>query len=211
VTRRRARDETERVRRIWDREAKRFDRCIAFFERFLFRGDREWVCSQAKGDVLEVAVGTGRNFEFYPDDVWITGVELSPRMAELASERAAVLGRAVDVRIGDAQTLEFADESFDTVVVTISLCSIPDDRRTVAEIQRVLRPGGRVLLAEHVRSPNPVVRAVQTLLNPITVRFEGDHWTREPLDHLRGEGFEIERLERHNLGIVERVVARKPA
>ena len=211
MTKKRARDETERVRRIWDREAKRFDRSIALFERFLFTGDREWVCSQAKGEVLEVAVGTGRNFKFYPDDVWITGVELSPRMAELAKERAALLGRAVDVRIGDAQSLEFADESFDTVVVTISLCSIPDDARTLAEIRRVLRRGGQVLLAEHVRSPNPLVRFVQRLANPLAVRFEGDHWTREPLEHLRREGFEIEEVERRKAGIVERVRARKPA
>lgn len=210
MTRKRPRDETARVRRIWDREAKRFDRQIAFFEKVLFSGDREWVCSQAKGDVLEVAVGTGRNFEFYPDDVWITGVELSPLMAELAKERAAMLGRTVDVRIGDAQALEFADESFDTVVVTISLCSIPDDGRTMAEIRRVLRPGGRVLLAEHVRSPNPLVRALQRVVNPLTVRFGGDHWTREPLEHLEREGFEVEELERRKAGIVERVRARKP-
>jgi ubiquinone/menaquinone biosynthesis C-methylase UbiE len=81
----------------------------------------------------------------------------------------------------------------------------------VAEIERVLRPGGRVLLLEHVRSPNLVVRGFQRILNPITVRLQGDHMLREPLDHLRAEGFEIERVERSKWGIVERVSAIKPA
>lgn len=91
------------------------------------------------------------------------------------------------------------------------MCTIPDDRAAVREVRRVLRPGGRFLLLEHVRSPRGVIRAVQRLLDPLAVRFEGDHIAREPLDHLRAEGFEVERLERSKLGIVERVAARKAA
>jgi ubiquinone/menaquinone biosynthesis C-methylase UbiE len=106
--------------------------------------------------------------------------------------------------------LEFADESFDTVVCTLGLCTIPDPRRAVAEALRVLRPGGRLLLLEHVRSPVRVVGVVQRLLDPWSVRFAGDHLTREPLDHLGAEGFEVERVERSKWGIVERVAARKP-
>ena len=94
---------------------------------------------------------------------------------------------------------------------TFSLCSIPDDVKAVAEARRVLRPGGRLLLIEHVRSPSRPVRTIQRLLDPLTVRFEGDHLLREALDHLKTEAFEVERFERSKWGIVERAAARKAA
>jgi ubiquinone/menaquinone biosynthesis C-methylase UbiE len=203
--------ETERIRRLYEKEAPRYDRQMRFFERVLFAGAREWVCSQVEGDVLEIAVGTGRNLSHYPARIRLTGIEFSPAMLEIARKRAARLGVEVDLRVGDAQQLEFADASFDSVACTLSLCTIPDDRAAVAEIKRVLRPGGRLLLLEHVRSPVAAIRAGQRLLEPLAVRFEGDHLMREPLDHLTAQGFEIEQVLRSKLGIVERVAARKPA
>jgi ubiquinone/menaquinone biosynthesis C-methylase UbiE len=86
-------DETQRVRAVQDKQAPRYDRQISFFERVLFGGGREWACSQAKGDVLEIAVGTGRNLEHYPAHTRLTGIELSDRMLTIARQRAA----AVDV------------------------------------------------------------------------------------------------------------------
>jgi len=201
--------ETERVRRIWEKLAPRYDKDIKVFEKILFAGGREWVCSQANGDVLEIAVGTGRNLEYYPPDVRLTGIDLSASMLSIARQRADQVGRQVDLRVGDAQALEFADETFDTVVFTLSLCSIPDDRNAVAEARRVLRAGGRLRLMEHVASPIRVVRAVQRLLDGITVRTEGDHLVREPLVALNAVGFEVEQVERLKWGIVERVAARK--
>lgn len=206
-----AETETDRVRRIQDKTAPSYDRRIGFFERVLFGDGRQWVCSQATGDVLEIAAGTARNLPFYADDVRLTGIELSPDMLAIAQERQAKLGGEADLRIGDAQALEFPDRSFDTVVCTLGLCTIPDERRAIREAFRVLRAGGRLLLLEHVRSPSMAVRAVQRLLDPLAVRFEADHLVREPLDHLEAEGFVLERVERSKLGIVERVVARRPA
>jgi ubiquinone/menaquinone biosynthesis C-methylase UbiE len=111
---------------------------------------------------------------------------------------------------GAAQALEFEDATFDTVVCTLSLCTIPDDRAAVAEVRRVLRPGGRFVLLEHVRSPVRAVRGIQRLLAPAFVRFGADHVLREPLELVQAEGFTIVVLERSKLGIVERLVARKP-
>jgi ubiquinone/menaquinone biosynthesis C-methylase UbiE len=202
--------ETARVRRLQDREAPKYDRRIGFFERALFGGGREWVCSQARGDVLEIAAGTARNLPYYPSDVRLTGVELSPEMVAIARRRQKELGREADLRVGDVQQLEFGDASFDTVVSTLSLCTIPDDREAVREAYRVLRPGGRFLLLEHVRSPRLPVWLVQRLLDPLAVRFAADHLVREPLDHIATAGFEIERVERSKWGIVERIAARKP-
>jgi ubiquinone/menaquinone biosynthesis C-methylase UbiE len=202
--------ETRRAREVQDRIAPSYDRRIGFFERVLFGDGREWVCSRAAGEVLELAVGTARNLEQYGDDVRLTGIELSPEMLAIAHQRQRELGREADLRLGDAQALEFDDESFDTVVCTLAMCSIPDDRQAVREAFRVLRPGGRFVLMEHVRSPSRPVRGVQRMLDPLAVRFEADHLTREPLEHLIATGFEIEELERSKWGIVERVAARKP-
>ena len=202
--------ENERIRQFYEAEAPHYDRRIVFFEKVLFGDGRRWVCSRARGDVLELAVGTGRNLEHYPADVRVTGIELSPDMLAIARRRAAELHRDFDLRLGDAQALEFADDSFDTVTCTLSLCTIPDDRAAVAEVKRVLRPDGRVVLLEHVRSTRPAIRAAERLLDPLAVRFAADHLAREPLEHLAAEGFAIDELERSKLGIVERVAARAP-
>jgi ubiquinone/menaquinone biosynthesis C-methylase UbiE len=203
--------ETARVRGIMDRLAPTYDRAMDVNEKVLFGGGRAWVCSQAHGNVLEIACGTGRNFPYYPQDTYVTGIELSAAMLDLARARAAALGIDADLRQGDAQALPFADDSFDAVVCTISLCTIPDDRQAVREAWRVLRPGGLLLLLEHVRSPFLPVRLVQRVLDPVWVRKEGDHLLREPLEQVRAVGFEVIALERKKLGIVERVAARKPA
>ena len=202
-------DETDRVRAIFDELAPRYDRVMDWADRILFSGGREWLEAQASGEVLEIGVGTGRSLPFFPPNIRLTGIDVSPLMLDRAKHRAAALRLTVDLRAGDAQALEVADESVDTVVFGLTLCSIPDDRRAVAEARRVLRPGGRVALLEHVRSPNAWVRAVQRFLNPLAVRFQGDHLLREPADLLAAEGFVVEDLRRSRWGIVERVVARK--
>src|SRR5829696_1609824 len=137
-------EETERLKRVWEKEAPTYDRRMDFFERVLFGDGREWVCSRASGEVLEVAVGTGRNFPFYPEGVRLTGIDLSPAMLEIARKKAGERSLDADLREGNAQELPFPDASFDVVVCTLSLCSIPDDRRAVAEMKRVLRPRGRL-------------------------------------------------------------------
>jgi len=204
-------NETERVRRIWDKLAPRYDKDIKFFERVLFSGGRSWACSQASGLVLEIAVGTGRNLGYYSPEIRLLGIDISPRMIAIAQERARAVGRQADLRVGDAQALEIPDESVDTVISTLSLCSIPNDRQAVSEVKRVLRPGGRFLLMEHVASPLRLVRIFQRALDWIAVRTEGDHLVREPLVYLKAEGFRIETIERLKWGIVERVAARKAA
>ncbi|WP_239677556.1 class I SAM-dependent methyltransferase [Natronosporangium hydrolyticum] len=202
-------DQTARARRVWDKVAPRYDRGIAFWERGLFEGGREWVCSRATGQVLEVAVGTGRNLPFYPSGVTVTGVELSPAMLAIAEQYAAGLGLATDLREGDAQALPFADASFDTVVCTLSLCAIPDHARAIAEMARVLRPGGRLLLLDHIGSRWWPVWLGQRLLEVVTARAAGEYLTRRPARLLAAAGLQITESERLKLGAVERVAARK--
>lgn len=202
-------EETSRVRGIYDTIAPRYDRIIAVAERVLFGDGRRWACAQATGRVLEVAIGTGRNLPFYPSDVQLTGIELSVGMLEQARARAQERPTPVDLQLGDAQQPTFPDASFDTVVATLSLCSIPDDRAAVAEMTRVLRPGGRLVLLDHVASPARFIRTVQRLLDPVLVRLQGDHLLREPETVVCDAGLVIEELTRSRRGIVLRLAARK--
>jgi ubiquinone/menaquinone biosynthesis C-methylase UbiE len=204
-------DGRSRRRRYWARQADCYDEQIAVWERRLFPDGRRWVCSQATGDVLEVAIGTGRNLPYYPDGIRLTGIDFSPEMLGVARREAERLGRQVDLRLGDAQALDLPDASFDTVVCTLVLCGIPDDRRAVAEMKRVLRPGGRLLLLDHVAGEPRWIRAVQWLLELYTRPFQSEHMRRRPLLHVQSEGFEIERHERSKLGVIEQLSARKPA
>jgi Methylase involved in ubiquinone/menaquinone biosynthesis len=179
----------ERLRRYWDRKAGSYDREMGFFERVLFGDTREWVCSQASGEVLEVAIGTGLNLPHYPARLRLTGVEWSPAMLDIARDWARELGRDVELLEGDAQALPFPDASFDTVVCTFSLCAIPDDRRALAEMTRVLRPGGLLLLADHVEASRWYARSIQRLIEMVTVPLGGEHLLRRPSRHLQGMGY----------------------
>jgi ubiquinone/menaquinone biosynthesis C-methylase UbiE len=204
-------DVNRRRSAYWDKQAGRYDREMNFWDRHLFGDSRPWACGRAVGEVLEVAVGTGRNLPFYPDGTRLTGVDWSPAMLAIARRRAADLGLEVDLRQGDAQALDFPDASFDTVLCALGLCAIPDDRRAVTEMARVLRPGGRLLLVDHVAASASALRAVQWLYERITIPLAGEHFRRRPLTYVRDLGFDVEETERFRLGVVERVSARKPA
>jgi ubiquinone/menaquinone biosynthesis C-methylase UbiE len=199
----------DRLRRQWDRRSADYDKWMDRAER-LFGDTRAWVCEQATGEVLEVAVGTGLNLGLYPEQTTVTGIDLSPAMLDLARKRAAELGREVDLRVGDAQRLEFENASFDTVVCTFGLCAVPDDRGVVDEMVRVLRPGGLLLLADHVVSTSAPIRAFQSLLELYSVRVENEHFRRRPIEHVMAAGLAILRHDRFRKGIVERLAARKP-
>ena len=132
-------------------------------------------------------------------------------MLARARERAQAAGMDVDLVVGDAHRLDLPDASVDTVVFSLALCSIPDPRQAVREAWRVLRPGGRLVALEHVRSSVAPVRAAQRALQPLFLRAMCDHLLREPLDEVSAAGFDVEHLERRRLGIVERLIAAKPS
>ncbi|MEV0202250.1 class I SAM-dependent methyltransferase [Nonomuraea sp. NPDC050691] len=200
-----------RLRAYWDRQAVTYDRQMAFAERRFFGDTREWLCRQASGETLEVAIGTGLNLAHYPDDVRLTGVEWSEAMLAAAGRRARSLGVPADLRQADAQALPFPDACFDTVVCTFALCAIPDALRALAEMNRVLRPGGLLLLADHVASSSWPIRVLQAAADLVSVPLQGEHFRRRPLPLVTGMGFAVERHHRFKLGVIERFAARKPA
>lgn len=191
--------------------ATRYDRAMEALDRLLFADGRRWVCRpgvwrRARSGCrlrAESAVLRGRRSDH--------GAGHQPRDAGTAPERAAAIGRRVDLHVGDAQALACPNDRFDTVVCTLGLCTIPDERRALQEMWRVLRPGGRLLLCEHVRSPRRAIRLVQHVLDPIAYLLASDHWLRDPLPLVQQIGFEIDRVERHAFGVLEYLAARKPS
>ncbi|MGH2629204.1 MAG: class I SAM-dependent methyltransferase [Actinomycetota bacterium] len=200
----------ERRRRQYAEEASSYDRESDLTERWLLGTEhRGWACSRARGNTLEVAIGTGLNLPHYPPDVRLAGLDLTPEMMAFARRRAEDLARRVTLSQGDAQALPFADSTFDTVVSTYAMCTVPDERLTILEMKRVLRPGGRLILVDHVRSSVKPFYWLQRLLE-LAPRRNGDELTRRPLTHVLAAGFTIEEVDRLRAGIVERLVARKP-
>jgi ubiquinone/menaquinone biosynthesis C-methylase UbiE len=200
-----------RQKRVWDKSAPGYDKQIAFFERNWFAGGREWLGERAHGRVLEVAIGTGRSLPHYPADVTVSGIELSPAMLAIARQRAADLGSDADLQEGNAERLPYGDASFDTVVCALALCTIPDPATAIGEMKRVLVPGGRLLLLDHIGSAWPPVYAAQWLLEQITIRAAGEHFTRRQLPLVRAAGLQVVETERLKAGTVERIHAVRPA
>jgi len=208
-----AQADNKKVTRVFDRIAPRYDRSMQRAERFFLGRGREWATARASADVLELAVGTGLNLPKYEGSTRVVGVDLSAQMISIARTRIADcgLGDRVRVEVGDVQALQFPDASFDTVVSTYTFCTIPDPSAAAREALRALRPGGRFLLVEHGPSTNRAIYGMQRVLDPLFVRLEADHITRDPVPYVEGAGFEVDEVHRDKLGIVFRVAATKPA
>jgi len=192
----------EQIRRTYDKRAASYDRTVGFGEKLLVGDLRRRFGGLLAGETLEVAVGSGLNLPSYTDAVTrAVGVDLSPGMLAEARRRADALGRAIELVEGDAQRLPFADASFDTVAISLGLCTVPDPALALREIARVCRPGGRVVLLEHVRSTVPPLVWLQVVLSPAQERLIGCHLARSTFDVARGMGFGVEEVGSRLAGV----------
>jgi phosphatidylethanolamine/phosphatidyl-N-methylethanolamine N-methyltransferase len=141
--------------------------------------------------VLEVGVGTGRNIPYWPapSRAKVTAIDLTPGMLVVARRQADRLHRDADLRLGDVQALDFEDASFDTAVATCVFCSVPDPLLGLNQLARVVRPGGQVLLLEHVRPDGRFLGAVVEFLNPILVRLMGANMNRRTVETVQQSSF----------------------
>ena len=146
----------------------------------------------ARGRVLEVGIGTGANLPLYGDIEHLTGLEPDPHMRARAAQRAADRSFPVELVDADAAALPFADGSFDTVVATFVLCTIPDAAGAARELHRVLRPDGLLIYAEHTCAHGSPMRRAQQLVTPVWKRLAGGcHLDRDGLALLRDAGFTL--------------------
>lgn len=177
----------------------------------LLASSRPWVTARAHGAVLEVGVGTGPNLPHYGREVRLTATDRSGGMLAEARSRAVGLARPVVLVRADVMDLPFADAAFDTVVGTFVLCEVPDERAAVREMARVLRPGGSMLLADHVVATARWLRVLQAAVEVVSVPVHGEHLRRRPLRAVREQGLHVVAHERSPRGLIERLHARTRA
>ncbi len=184
--------QTAATRARYNRIAPMYDAMEAFTERAAFSAWRRqlWAAVPA-GRVLEIGVGTGKNLPFYPPGAQMTAIDLSDRMLARARQRAAALGVPVDLRLMDAQHLEFPHAVFDAAVATFVFCSVPDPVAGLRELGRVVRSEGDIWLLEHMRVDRPFIGPLMDLLNPLVVRVMGANINRRTVENVQQAGLKL--------------------
>ncbi|MDO8715839.1 MAG: class I SAM-dependent methyltransferase [Dehalococcoidales bacterium] len=186
---------TETIRRRYDRFAHLYDFIVDGVGRSRFHQWRKLLWSKAEGTlILEVGVGTGGNLVYYPQGAELTAIDFSKTMLKRARKRA--IGQRAEGRLllMDAQNLGFRDNTFDTVVASLVFCSVPDPVRGFREIKRVVKPGGKVLLLEHVLSSNRFMAGLMNMVNPLTLAILGDNINRKTVENVARSGLVVEKV-----------------
>jgi ubiquinone/menaquinone biosynthesis C-methylase UbiE len=196
------------IRTTYDQRAPTYDKSVGFSERLMLGDLRRAFGAELRGTTLEVAIGSGLNLPYYTATVTdAVGVDLSSGMLAEASTRARELALPICFAQMDAQRLAFADATFDTVGICLALCTIPDPVAALRELARVCRPGGRVVMLEHVLSPVWPVAVLERLWSPFQERALGCHLTRRTIETASGLGFAVESERTRFFGVFRLVVA----
>lgn len=196
-------------RRITEVIKRRYNRTALFYDwmdRMIPNDLRRRVWREARGRVLEVGVGTGANFPFYPPGCQVTAIDFSPGMLARARQKLNLAQVPVDLQEMDVQHLDFADASFDTVVATCVFCTVPDPVQGLKEVNRVCRPEGKIVLLEHVRSEHCFLGPLMDLLNPLVLYFIGSNINRRTVANVTRAGIAIEREENLAGDIVKLII-----
>jgi ubiquinone/menaquinone biosynthesis C-methylase UbiE len=181
------------TRKRYDRLARIYDFLEAPIERLRFGVWRKKLRDRITGErALEVGVGTGKNFPYYPQNVKVTAIDISPRMLERAGKKALNFGLEVELKEMDVQHLKFPDQAFDTIFATFVFCSVPDPVLGLQELRRVCKTGGRLLLLEHMRPGNAVLGFLFDMFNPVVVRMMGANINRRTTENIRKAGWRIQ-------------------
>ncbi len=196
---------------------KRYNRIAPFFD--VMEGLMEWallsnwrkkIWNKVSGKkILEIGVGTGKNFPFYPVDKEISAIDFSDNMLTRARKKAGQEQIKVDLSLMDVENLNFADNSFDTVICTFVFCSVPNPGQGLQEIYRVCKPGGQVLLLEHVLSSRPFVAVIMNFLNPIALIIAGANINRKTVETVQQCGFKSVDIDTISGDIVKIISAEK--
>lgn len=191
-------------------DARRYDCGMKALERVSLSRLRRALLADARGDILEIGVGTGANLQYYPHGGPVAALDLRPALLDGAIEKARRYGRGRSTIVAcvDAQQLSFPDNIFDTIVGTLVFCSIKEPEAALAEVRRVLKPGGRLLLIEHVRGQTPFSRKVTDWLHPVWFAVQGVcHLNRETAATIAAAGFHLDHVSTHTRGFLQMIKA----
>ena len=203
--------ETERIRRLYDERAATYDRSLGLVDRLLLGPFREAFGASLRGETVEVGVGSGLNIPFYSRDVTrAVGVDLSAEMLLLARKQAVNFPVPIAFVQADAELLPFPDAMFDTVAISLALCTIPNPGAALQELGRICRTNGRIVMLEHVRSTARPLATLQHLLSPLNERAIGCHLDRDTFGLARSLGFSFDETQSRLFGSVRLAVARPP-
>lgn len=198
----------DQIRRRYNRIAYLYDSLEAPMEWLRFRSWRVRLRTAIAGPkALEVGVGTGKNLPYYPLDVDVTAIDFSPPMLAYAKKAAVKLDIHVNLHLMDVQHLDFPDNSFDTIFGSFVFCSVPDPVMGLKEIRRVCKPGGRLLLLEHVRPQNALAGHLFDIMNPFIVRMMGANINRRTIENINNAGWSIIKDEPLSYSIVRWIEA----
>ncbi len=202
--------ENEKTKRRYDRIAPYFDGLEGFLEGLFFSAWRKVLWAKVQGEhILEVGVGTGKNFPYYPAKSRITALDFSEKMLDRAKKKQQRKNIAVDLQLMDVQSLCYADNSFDTVVATFVFCSVPQPTKGLQELYRVCKPGGQVLLLEHVLSSKPIMAKMMCLINPLIAGVFGANINRQTVKSVQSCGFQKVVLDPASRDMVKMIQAIK--
>jgi ubiquinone/menaquinone biosynthesis C-methylase UbiE len=198
------------IKKRYDRIAPYFDGLEAIMEGLFFKNRRKRLWSKVEGyHVLEAGVGTGKNFDYYPADARITAIDFSQGMLKQATRHKDRKNIPVELELMDVQSLCYADNSFDTVIATFVFCSVPLPVKGLKELYRVCKPGGQVLLLEHVLSSRPMLAGIMNFINPAVVALFGANINRNTVKNVKACGFASVRIDEHGGDIIKLIEARK--
>ena len=194
-------------------EARNYDRGMWLLERSKLSELRQRVVHKVTGNTLEIGAGTGANIAHYRGDVTVTAIDLRPAHIMAADKKAQQRSPGFEfaAACADAQQLPFPDDTFDTVLGTLVFCSIAQPQDALAEIRRVLRPGGQLILLEHVRGRTSFTRRLTDSLHPLWFAVQGVcHLNRETAAAVAGAGFQIDFTSDHARGLIQVIHALSP-
>ena len=187
-------------------EAKQFDRTMRWLERWGIGHLRRALLHDVAGNVLEVGAGTGANLPIYGRSTQPTIIDIKSDRLLLARQKSGKL--EMPATCANAHNLPFASNQFDAVVGTLVFCSIPNPEQALAEIRRVLKPNGRLLLLEHTRGHGPISRRFTDWLHPLWFALQGEcHLNRETAVTVQNAGFTIEHSSVHGYGLLQMMKA----
>lgn len=161
-----------------------------------FADERRRLVADISGNVVELGCGTGLMFPYYSESVKLLAIDLDQEFLARAHERARSAVARIEVRQASAEAIPAAEHSQDAVVVSLLLCSVENIERVLGEVRRVLKPGGKLALIEHVRSDGAVAGPLMDVLDPVWLYLnrQGCHMNRRPLTRLRQCGFVVEQV-----------------